>query len=295
MRKKVNLAKLGFMEAITKFKCIFSDLDKTLLNAEGTISDFTRTTIQTIISHGVEFVPSSGRAFYSLPECLSEIRGLKYVITSNGVCINDYQTKKALDKSCIPESTIERLTDYTEKLGAFVEVFINGQGYTQRAFFEDPSLIRGCNDFRIKYVRATRIPVDDMGTFILDNKKDIEAFVILVHPDKSSELEAKTRFQFPETYITHSEKYMIEISNINSGKHRGMEKFCSLMKIKPEETIAFGDAANDIEMLRSAGLGIAVANAREECKKSADRITEKSNDDDGVATELRTIFPFWFQ
>ena len=289
------MAKLDFMEVLTKYKCIFSDLDKTLLNAEGTISDYTRTTIQTIISHGIEFVPSSGRAFFSLPECLSDIRGLKYVITSNGACINDYNAKIALDKSCIPESTIERLAHYTEKLGAFVEVFINGQGYTQRPFFDDPSLIRGCNDFRIKYVRTTRKPVDDMRTFILDNRKDIESFVILVHPDKSSELEAKTRFQFPETYITRSEKHMIEISNINSGKHRGMGKFCSLMKIKPEETIAFGDAANDIEMLCSAGLGIAVANATEECRKSADRISEKSNNDDGVAAELRTIFPFWFQ
>lgn len=208
------------MEVLTKYKCIFSDLDKTLLNAEGTISDYTRTTIQTIISHGIEFVPSSGRAFFSLPECLSEIRGLKYVITSNGACINDYHAKTTLDKSCIPESTIEHLAHYTEKLGAFVEVFINGQGYTQRPFFDDPSLIRGCNDFRIKYVRTTRKPVDDMRRFILDNRKDIESFVILVHPDKSSELEAKTRFQFPETYITHSEKHMIEISNINSGKHR---------------------------------------------------------------------------
>ena len=88
MRKEVNLAKLDFMEVLTKFKCIFSDLDKTLLNAEGTISDYTRTTIQTIISHGIEFVPSSGRAFFSLPECLSDICGLKYVITSNGACIN---------------------------------------------------------------------------------------------------------------------------------------------------------------------------------------------------------------
>ena len=211
------------MEVLTKYKCIFSDLDKTLLNAEGTISDYTRTTIQTIISHGIEFVPSSGRAFFSLPKCLSDIRGIKYVITSNGACINDYHAKTALDKSCIPESTIEHLAHYTEKLGAFVEVFINGQGYTQKPFFDDPSLIRGCNDFRIKYVRTTRKPVDDMRTFILDNRKDIESFVILVHPDKSSELEAKTRFQFPETYITRSEKHMIEISNINSGAFPDLE------------------------------------------------------------------------
>lgn len=295
MRKTLDLTKLHFMESFKKFKCIFSDLDKTLLKRDGTISDFTRTTIETIISHGVDFVPSSGRAFNSLPECLEKIRGLKYVMTSNGVCLNDYQAKKILDTSFVPETTIERLVEHTKNLDAFVEVFINGQGYTPRKFFDDPSLIHGCDDIRINYVKTTRKPVDDMKAFILKNKRNIEAFDILAHPEKTSELEEKFRILFPETYITHSEKYLIEISNINSGKHHGMERFCRLMKIKAEDTIAFGDAANDIEMIQAAGLGIAVANATDECKESADRITEKTNNDDGVATELRSIFPLWFE
>lgn len=56
---------------------------------------------------------------------------------------------------------------------------------------------------------------------------------------------------------------------IESGKHRGMERCCKILGISPKECIAFGDASNDMEMLKTAGLGIAVANAKESNRSSS--------------------------
>ena len=64
--------------------------------------------------------------------------------------------------------------------------------------------------------------------------------------------------------------------------------YCKANGIDPSEVVAFGDSINDIEMLKVAGLGIAVENAREELKAVADFVT-LSNDDDGVAMVIEKI------
>ena len=75
----------------------------------------------------------------------------------------------------------------------------------------------------------------------------------------------------------------VSVNEIKNGKHRGMERCCKIKEmeceychcpmerlgIRPEECIAFGDASNDMEMLKAAGLGIAVANAKESNRSSS--------------------------
>ena len=73
-------------------------------------------------------------------------------------------------------------------------------------------------------------------------------------------------------------------------KARSLERLLSSLSLKKENLLAFGDGYNDISMLRYAGLGVAMANASEEVKKAANRIT-LSNDEDGVARILEELFP----
>ena len=70
------------------------------------------------------------------------------------------------------------------------------------------------------------------------------------------------------------------------GKVSGIRDYLALHGLTPEEIIAFGDGENDIEMLRFAGIGVAMGNAVEEAKKAADYVTGDI-DDDGVAKALR--------
>lgn len=65
----------------------------------------------------------------------------------------------------------------------------------------------------------------------------------------------------------------------------GIDSFCKHFGFSLEETMAFGDGGNDVEMLRHAGIGVAMGNAREEVKQAADYVTD-SVDDDGIETAL---------
>lgn len=70
------------------------------------------------------------------------------------------------------------------------------------------------------------------------------------------------------------------------GKMAGIKRYLDTIGIMPEEIIAFGDAENDLEMIRFAGIGVAMGNAEAEVKKAADFVTADI-DDDGIEKALK--------
>ena len=66
----------------------------------------------------------------------------------------------------------------------------------------------------------------------------------------------------------------------------GIQRYLDVLGIQPEEIIAFGDAENDLEMIRFAGIGVAMGNAEEPVKAIADFVTADI-DDDGIEKALK--------
>lgn len=271
-----------------KYKCVFADLDKTLLGENARISDFTKKTLEALLKMGVDFVPCSGRALLSFPPQIFEIQGIKYGISSNGVSIDNLQTKKSISNLKLPTDFPQQIFNRLKDFQARFECYMDGQAYTQKDFFCNPWILN-CKTFNPDYIERTRIPKDDLKDFIIQNKNNIDAVSIIMHPDGLDKLFPMLKKEFNQVYMTHSENYLVECSNVESGKHNGIKRFCQMKGYSIEETIAFGDGNNDVEMLQTVGLPIAVDNATDVCKKIAKRFCE-SNIDDGVAKEIRRIF-----
>ena len=81
----------------------------------------------------------------------------------------------------------------------------------------------------------------------------------------------------------------LELNAAGATKGIALEKLCAALHIDPLEAIAFGDGTNDISMLRSAGIGVAMANAAPETLAAADLVAP-SNQEDGVAQILSRFF-----
>ncbi|MGP8323988.1 MAG: phosphoglycolate phosphatase [Methanosarcinaceae archaeon] len=77
-------------------------------------------------------------------------------------------------------------------------------------------------------------------------------------------------------------KYAIHIKSNKINKSTGLKIISKLMGLTPVDFVAIGDSANDAEMIRSAGLGITVANGDAEAKKAADKVTKASFGDGTV-------------
>ena len=269
-------------------RCVALDMDRTTLNSEGRLSAGNRRALAEIIAAGVHVIIASGRAFDTLPGDMVELPGVEYAITLNGAAMYHVPTGKCLKRYRLSEKAAEAIMKATEEEPVTYEAFIDGIAYAGKNFLENPEAF-GITPQAVSYVRTTRRGVDDIVRFIYENKHRLDSMDMIV---RDEELQRKVWSQVEnatdEVYITSSIRNLVEVADKNAGKKAGLAFFTELLGLKREETAAFGDADNDIDMIRYAGCGIAMANASEACKRAADFITGH-HDEDGVAKGLRDI------
>lgn len=285
---KAEMTDRDIADGCNKIRCIALDMDRTTLNSEGRLSAGNRKALAEIIAAGVHVIIASGRAFDTLPQDMVELPGVEYAITLNGAAMYHVPTGKCLKRYRLSEKAAEAIMKVTEGEPVTYEAFIDGAAYAGKDFLKDPEMF-GVTPQAVSYVRQTRRGVDDIVRFLRENKHRLDSMDMIVrNEEQQRNVWAKVEAATEEVYITSSIRHLVEVADKKAGKKAGLAFFTELLGLKREETAAFGDADNDIDMIRYAGCGIAMANASEGCKQAADFITGHY-DEDGVAEGLRDI------
>jgi hypothetical protein len=126
--------------------------------------------------------------------------------------------------------------------------------------------------------------VDDIREFYEKNSIPVEK-MNLYHSTSEGRDKSKERLQQLNLVLNNAEKTSVEISAIGVTKATGLIKLCEHLGISIEETIAVGDADNDIDILKTAGLSIAMENANDEVKRICD-VTVADCDHEGCAEAI---------
>ena len=270
-------------------KCIAFDLDHTVINSDGTMSDVTRTVIEQAIAEGIEIIPVSGRAFATFPESIGQIEGISYAVTSNGAAIYNKKTGERIHGVAIEYADLHSILDafahYFHNGQITYEAFVDGVAYGDREYVEHPEAF-GVPERNVAYVQSTRKPVDDIIAFLSEHEEELDSLdIVAADTALYKKIEEQSPLVTKSVYTTSAVSYRLEISHKNSGKATGLAYVLKLLGITPEETVAFGDGDNDAEMLEFAGLGVAMENATENCKAAADMVCDCCKND-GVARFL---------
>lgn len=269
-------------------KCIALDLDRTTLNANGTLSQGNREAIEYAIQKGVHIVVASGRAFHTLPKDVVEIEGIEYAITSNGTAIYHIPTGECLHQYKLSRDSIEEIIRLSKNEKVTYETFIDGKAYADSTYIDHPEIF-GANKQAIAYIKETRHMVKNIEQFMNDHIEEMDCMDIITKDNElKRSLMEQLRNNVEGIYVTSSIEQLIEISNAQAGKHSGVKFIMELLGLEREEIAAFGDGDNDIDMLKYVGTGIAVENASNQCKSAADVVT-KHHDEDGVAYGIYEI------
>lgn len=269
-------------------KLLALDLDETTLDRNSALSPENRRALEAALDRGIHVVVATGRAVTALPEEILKFPGIRYAITGNGAAVWDLAKGKTLRRYLLSAAAVERVLMQTAGEQVTYEVSLEGQPYAQRDYIEHPEGY--LSDGRTtEYLRRTRRPVKDIRAFILDHRAQLDSLNLVV-----GSLDLKARLmerlgQVDGVYITTSIPRLIEISNAESGKHRGLQFLTEYLGLRQQETAAFGNADNDAEMLAWAGTGVAVSNATPVCLAAADYVTDH-HDDDGVAKALQQLW-----
>lgn len=257
------------------------DLDGTTLRSDGSLSDFNRRMLLSAHEAGVYIVAASGRAFASLPVEVTSLPCVEYAITSNGASVYDVRNGRRIQAHYLKNEAVRRLLDIAKDAKVMVEGFVDGIPYSQKEYVEDPMRF-GASAYSVPYVKRTRRPVADIFAFLLSHEEELDSLDLITGDmEQKAMLRNRIENEVEDIYLTSSVPTLLEISDVHAGKASGLRFLAEYLGIRKEETAAFGNAENDVDMMIWAGTGVAVANSPSDVCAAADEVTE-SNDEDGV-------------
>lgn len=270
-----------------EIKLVALDLDDTTLRSDSTLDPVTKDALIKVIDAGIEVVVASGRAFRSLPKEVLSIPGVRYAITSNGAAIEKSPSGERIMSRTVPEESVSEILEAFPEV-YMLEAFIEGQPYCLKDYIDDP-LRYGCSKDYVNYVQTTRLPVSDMRKFILENASRLDSIDLICRSVDEKRVYYEKAKEISGVYVTSSSPRLVEISDAGAGKGKALRYLCKELNVCAENVVAFGNGDNDADMLSFAGFGVAVGNATDVCKASADFVCETNNDLGVAKTLLKLI------
>lgn len=262
-------------------RMIALDLDGTTLNSKGHVSEHTRDVLEKAIRHGVQVVVSTGRCFTSIPAEVMSIEGLNYTISSNGAIITDLRKKEIIYSNCVQPTAARKAIQLVDEYNLTLEAFWGGRAYIDQTIYD---FIKngGKSNRNPEYVLTTRSPIEHIYDAMEENINRIEN-INICFPSTDCLEELKDIFmEITDATITSSFRYNLEVGGPTTSKRNALETLIGKLGIARTELMCCGDAPNDIEMIKFAGIGVAMGNAWGDTKEYADYVTS-TNDEDGVA------------
>lgn len=267
------------------YKLIALDLDGTTMNSQNKLSEYNRKTLEEAIERGITVVVATGRTFNSLPKEAFTIKGLRYAITSNGAFITDLYNDEVIHSNYIEPHALHEAIDVAKRENIEIEVFCKGQAYDGVDAHNE--ILKGNRPFRnIEYIRTTRIPLDDIFSFVDEYDEWVENINFNFPTDERMEEVRPQLESIPNISTTSSLRLNIEVGGVGSTKKDAVQLLTERLGYTRDEVMSFGDAKNDMPMIEFAGLGVAMGNAWDEVKAVADYVAE-TNDEDGVGKTIR--------
>ena len=269
-----------------KKRLLFLDLDGTLLNDAKQITDGNREALERTLQRGHGVIISTGRPLKSALEQSVRL-GLDkpgcYAIAYNGAIVYDWGKKERLFTRALEKDAVVQVFEQANALEEHVQTY-DSLDVLVEPRGDDDTVRRYC-----KMVSMTYRVIDDIHT---DLKENPVKCLVINYEKKDGLLQMQTwiRENVPMADCFFSCDQLLEVVPKGVNKGEAVKMLCSLVGVDIENAVAVGDAANDLAMLKAAGVGVAMANGSDEVKAAADYITIRDNNHDGVAEVADKFF-----
>lgn len=269
-----------------KYKLLALDMDGTTLNSEKKISPATSKAISELAKKNVSVVLSTGRGLAELVDYAEEIKPMSHGILISGGLVYDFKNSKPLTTHPLEENLSIELIEQALAERAMIHILTLRDSFTNLDYLDE------IENFQMEVYeplyRKIMTDCKDFKKFICENTGEILK-INLYHRSQESRKKTLERFKNYAVTFSYAEKTSLEASPKNITKASGLVELCNFLKINLSETVAVGDAPNDIEILQTAGVAAVMDNADDEIKKIADFVTA-DNDHDGVVKVIEKFF-----
>ena len=267
-------------------KAIFSDIDGTLLNSSYQITQETKKAISKVVNDDIPFILVSARMPSGILHLQQTLSINSPIICYSGALIlgldNDNSERTIIDSISLLKADVQEIYKIVNELYSSVDFSL--YSYNQWIVSDNESKWV----LQEKEIAGVSPILCPLSSFIEDNH-DIHKCLCMGEPQIINLIEIELKAKFPDLSIYKSKDTYLEIMSGNASKSNAIKKLERLYDITSQEVLAFGDNFNDIDMLKYAGLGVAMGNAPDEVKIIADEVT-LSNDEDGLKYTLNKYF-----
>ncbi|MED9904526.1 MAG: Cof-type HAD-IIB family hydrolase [Lachnospiraceae bacterium] len=256
-------------------KILVLDIDGTLTTSAKDISPETKKGLMMIQERGHIVMLASGRPSPGMMRYAKELELEKfggYLLSFNGARIINCRTGEIVYQRTLPSFVIPGLYDFAKEHHCGLITYCGDYVVSGTGMDEYIELESRINGMRVR-------DVDDFVNFV---NFDVNKCLMTAPPKEAEAYTKMLQEKYADTLsIYRSEPFFIEIMPKNVDKATSLERMLETVGLKKEDAICCGDGYNDITMIAYAGVGVAMANARDEVKAVADYVT-KSNDEDGL-------------
>lgn len=256
-----------------KYKCIFSDIDGTLLNSQHQITPKTKAKIKTLHEKNIPFILVSARMPQGMSYLQDELGIHDPMICYGGGLILD-QNEIIYSKK-IDASTVDQLIKLIQK-----------ESQVCATLYED-------NDWIVNDINDPWVIQESQITGIIPSQQEqshhgAHKILCMGESQDISQLEQKLISYFPHLQIYQSKPTYLEIMDGHVSKSKAVMKICEKYHIPLHQTVSFGDHYNDIDMLQTTQWGFAMANAPLGVFNQI-HLHTLSHDQDGIVYALENI------
>lgn len=259
------------------------DLDGTVVPRDLRITDKTIAALQSLRERGMRLVVATGRRYEGAREYAERLgfSEIDPVICYGGSMIRRMNGETLLH-STLQRSLGVEILEWAAERSLHARVFVDGHIVTSP---DTPAAL--------KHLRRNAEPdvsvVDSPAEWLRNGGEEPTKLVIVDHPDDIGGWLGKAQAAFEgRLFVTRSLPHYVEVGGLEGTKSKALGFLCERWGIEPGRVLAFGDADNDIDMLRFAGHGVAVGSMTGEVRDAADEVVPDV-DQDGVALYVEKL------
>ena len=257
-----------------KYKFLVVDYDGTLVNDQKIITKKTKNAINEFISRGGIFVVCSGRMTTGIEPLLKRDGLTCKLLSYNGAEFKDLESNKMLFKKAVDNKTSIEVFKCAESLN------LNVQGYSQGTFVTKTN--DSFTEFYSRLNNVKAIICDKVSDYFKKSGEENSKILVFDEKEKLDKSFQIIKNKFENLNVIRSNDLQIDITHKEVSKGSAIKHLANFYGVSVDDIIAVGDAGNDIPMLETAGLSIAMGNAYQSVKDICDVIVSDNNND-GIA------------
>jgi Cof subfamily protein (haloacid dehalogenase superfamily) len=250
-------------------KLIASDLDGTLVADLRTISPRTQAAVKAAMDQGVQFTIATGRE-YPMTERFVKMLGLTApTICYQGALVYNPVTQSTVASDSMPVPLAHQLITLARRDNLSLHLYLENTAYTENVTPQSKTIFAG--------IGTPVVPVDDLKQAV--TRPPVKG--IIVHPAAETDavMDSLRKELNGQISVFRSLDTLIELTSPQVSKGNALAKLAAHFGIDQSEVMAMGDQDNDIDMLKWAGVGVAMGNASAGAKAAADVIAPSITED----------------